>query len=307
MRGFKTVVAFAMIAMVAVALTSCERKITRIESNLQPLSCVDCHTSSNLITGKETEWAESLHGTGTAYLRATSAAAGLAPDQVEEGEQDPTRQDCRACHMIHDTYTMQDFALRTTAPVNLFAVPGATFSGGEGNLCVNCHQPRRDFPVAENGVISGITSHWGPHHGPQSAMMLGVAGSVEGKPSTHYMVVKDTCVGCHMGGADAAIHTFEPDVATCQTCHPDATDFDIDGVQTEIETMGNQLGELLLAAGLINENSPDGHPTVTEAPEGQATALYNWLFVMHEDKSMGVHNPDYAKALLQAGLDAMKQ
>jgi hypothetical protein len=100
-------------------------------------------------------------------------------------------------------------------------------------------------------------------------------------------------------------HHFEPAVATCQGCHPDAKNFDYKGVQTEIEALTDELGELLLAAGLINENSEDGHPIVTSAPEGQAIALYNWIYVAHEDRSNGVHNPEYAKALLEKGLASM--
>jgi formate-dependent nitrite reductase cytochrome c552 subunit len=135
-------------------------------------------------------------------------------------------------------------------------------------------------------------------------MLLGVAGAgVTGTVSPHYGAVTNTCVDCHMG--DTADHHFEPALATCQRCHPEATSFDYKGVQTEIEDLGHQLGALLLAANLINENSEDGHPTVTSAPEDQGIALYNWLYVMHEDKSMGVHNPDYARALLEEGLSRM--
>jgi hypothetical protein len=285
------------------------------------ITCTDCHNDTTLITGKETEWSTSLHATGTAYLRATEAdcagchsggafsariAAGLNPDQVEAGDPDPTRQDCRACHQIHTTYTKDDFALETTDPVTLFAVEGATFDGGEGNLCVNCHQPRRDAPVAENGTITGITSHWGPHHGPQSAMLLGVAGAgATGKPSPHYTQVENTCVGCHMG--DGKNHSFEPDIATCQKCHADAENFDIDGVQTEIKGRLDELGAALVKAGVLDQNTPDGHPIVTEAPEGVGIALYNWLYIEHEDKSLGVHNVAYTRALLDASFAALGQ
>jgi hypothetical protein len=315
---FKRLTALAAIVAAMLLSTACERKITRVETSTQPLTCADCHVANNLITGKHTEWEESVHGTGTAYARGTSAdcaachsgngfqeavAAGLAPDQVTEGDPDPTRQDCRACHMIHETYTMEDFALRTTKAVQLYAVAGASFNGGEGNLCVNCHQPRRDAPVAVGGVISGISSHWGPHHGPQSAMILGLAGAgVTGSPSGHY-AVSNTCVHCHMGDGDD--HHFEPALATCQSCHPSATNFDVNGVQTEIAALSDSLGAELLAANLINENSPDGHPIVTSAPENQGIALWNWIYVAHEDKSMGVHNHDYAKALLEEGLARM--
>jgi hypothetical protein len=285
------------------------------------LSCTECHNDTSLITGKETAWSISVHGTGTAFLRGTSAscagchsggafseriAAGITnPDDVAEGDPNPTRQDCRTCHQIHTTYTGSDFALETTDPVDLAFVEGATFDGGEGNLCANCHQPRRDAPVAENGVITGITSHWGPHHGPQSAMLLGVAGAgvADGSPSAHYKQVENTCVTCHMG-SDAS-HTMTPDVATCQECHDGAENFDINGVQTEVQAMIDELGQMLVDAGVLSENSPDGHPTVTEAPENVGIALYNWLYVAHEDKSLGVHNATYTKALLQAGIDAM--
>lgn len=287
----------------------------------QAITCMECHDDTTLITGKKTAWDKSGHGTGEAYGRGTSAscagclsgggfsamvAAGLTPGTVETGDPNPTRQDCRACHQIHTTYTAADWALETTAPVALYAVEGAVYDGGKGNLCANCHQPRRVFPTAENGMITGISSHWGPHHGPQSAMMLGVAGAgVQGTPSAHAMLVKDTCVTCHMG-ADAS-HGFEPSVAACQACHSGATNFDIDGVQTEVQAMLDEVGEALVAAGVLSENSEDGHPTVTEAPEGIATALYNWIYVAHEDKSLGVHNPGYAKALLEAALAALPQ
>jgi len=282
--------------------------------------CMGCHNDTTLITGKQTAWDESGHGTGTAYVRGSSAscagchsggafsamvAAGLTPNAVEAGDPNPTRQDCRACHQIHTSYTNADWALETTAPVKLYALEDVTFNGGKGNLCANCHQPRRAFPEAVDGIITGISSHWGPHHGPQSAMLLGLAGAgVDGaQPGAHAMLVKDTCVTCHLG--EGASHSFEPSVSACQACHSDAEDFDIEGVQTEVQAMIDELGDALVAAGVLNENSEEGHPIVTEAPEGVAIALFNWIYVAHEDKSKGVHNPGYTRALLQAGLDAM--
>jgi hypothetical protein len=138
-------------------------------------------------------------------------------------------------------------------------------------------------------------------------MMLGVAGAggVEGESSLHYREVENTCVTCHMGAN--ADHTFAPSVDACSECHEGVENFDINGVQTEVQGMIDELGDLLVAAEVLSENGPDGHPTVTEAPENVGIALYNWLYVAHEDKSLGVHNPTYTKALLQAGLDAMNQ
>ena len=93
-------------------------------AQVQLTDCMGCHNDTTLITGKQTAWSTSVHGTGTAYLRGTSAscagchsgggfsamvAAGLNPGTVEAGDPNPTRQDCRACHMIHETYTLSDF------------------------------------------------------------------------------------------------------------------------------------------------------------------------------------------------------
>jgi hypothetical protein len=281
------------------------------------LSCTECHTDTSLITGKQTAWSESVHGMGEAYVRGGSSscagchsggafsemvAAGLNPSEVEAGDPNPTRQDCRTCHAVHTSYTSDDWALETTDPVDLYAFEGSTFDGGMGNLCANCHQPRRAIAEAVDGMIEVTSTHWGPHHGPQSAMLLGVsgAGGVEGSPSAHATLVEDTCVACHLGEGDS--HTFEPEVEACQACHSGAESLDINGVQTEVQAMLDELEEGLIALGWLDE---EGHPAVTSVPEDQAAALWNWILIAHEDKSLGVHNPAYTKALIQAGLDAL--
>jgi hypothetical protein len=230
-------------------------------------------------------------------------AAGLDPNEVEAGDPNPTRQDCRACHQIHTTFTRDDFALESTDPVDLFALEGLTFDGGLGNLCANCHQPRRVIGEEVDGMIEITSTHWGPHHGAESAMLLGItgAGDVEGMASPHYAVVEDTCVTCHMG--DGRDHHFEPNVTACQACHADAEDFDINGVQTEVEADLAELEEALIAKGWLDE---EGHPTVTSVPVKEAVALWNWIFIAHEDGSLGVHNAPYTKALIEAALAALE-
>jgi hypothetical protein len=282
------------------------------------LTCTECHTDTTLLTGKQTAWSDSLHGTGEAYVRGASAscagchsggaftamvAAGQNPGEVEEGDPNPTRQDCRACHEIHVTYTGEDWALTTTDPVDLYAFEEVTYDGGMGNLCANCHQPRRqiDEPDAD-GNIEITSTHWGPHHGPQSAMLLGLAGGgeVEGSPSAHATMVEDTCVACHLGDGDS--HTFEPDVAACQECHSGMESFDDTGLQTEVQEKLDQLEQALVGRGWLDE---EGHPAVTAVPAPEAYALWNWIYIAHEDKSLGVHNPAYTRALLDESLAAL--
>jgi hypothetical protein len=46
---------------------------------------------------------------------------------------------------------------------------------------------------------------------------------------------------------------------------------------------------------------------VEETDEATATALFNWIYIAHEDKSLGVHNPAYTRALIEASLEALGQ
>lgn len=285
----------------------------------QENACTDCHNDTTVITGKKTSWSESMHGTGEAYGRGTRAscaachsgggfsamvAAGLTPNTVEVGDPNPTRQGCRACHQVHTSYTAADWVLETTDPVALYAFEGVTYDGGKGNLCANCHQPRRAIAEADpNDNISVTSTHWGPHHGPQSAMLLGQggAGDVIGLPSAHAMLVRDTCVTCHIGQDDS--HTFEPVMSACVVCHSDAEDFDINGVQTEVEGLIAQVGDLLVAKGMLDE---EGHPVVGVYPAAEASALWNYIYIVFEDGSLGVHNAAYTKAMLEAALVALQ-
>ena len=192
--------------------------------------------------------------------------------------------------------------METTAVVELIAVEGATYEAGAGNLCASCHQPLSAF-TAVDGVVNISSTHWGPHHGPQSAMLLGVGGAgVEGSPSMHYNLVEDGCVNCHMG--ENQEHTFEPQMASCLACHADAESFDLNGVQTEVEALVEELRALLVANDLWDDEEDEN--IVGEFPEAQAAAVWNYIYIVNEDGSMGAHNSDYTIALLEASIAALQ-
>jgi hypothetical protein len=93
----------------------------------------------------------------------------------------------------------------------------------------------------------------------------------------------------------------------------------MDGTQTEVTAMLEELHSIFVDAKLLNPEtdlwgiydpatgkwsnpSADAPLTVSEAV---ANAMWNYKFVVY-DKSMGVHNSVYTKALLESALEAMK-
>jgi hypothetical protein len=281
-------------------------------------TCSDCHDHTTLIVSKEAQFDRSLHGTGTSYLRGEAAAcagchgsegpearieAGLPPHHPSvQGVVNVSPMNCRTCHDIHTTYTAADWSLTGDARPVLMAKTGGTFDGGAGNLCANCHQIRNDLPVAVDGNVDlGNDTRFGTHYGPEAQMMLGEGGvGVDGSPGVHYQIIGDTCVTCHMG--DESNHTFDAAVSRCQTCHAGATNFDINGVQTEIEGLLQEVHDLLVASGIMNDA---GRSIPGVYPEDVAAAMWNYKLVEY-DGSKGVHNADFAKALLEQALEALQ-
>jgi hypothetical protein len=253
-------------------------------------ACGGCHTGQGL----------------PMRVNADGTVAQAAPDAVDG----PAPINCRTCHEIHQTYTSADWAFTTIAPVTLIST-GDTFDAGKGNLCAECHQARTAMPDTTQATYTVTSTHWGPHHGPQANMVLGVGGytgtsSTAPSPSFHYSLTDDACVTCHMGEADgkeAGGHTWIPNVANCLACHSDATDFDIDGEQTAIQGMLDQVKALLVDQGMLTASNNNPVPGTYDSVK--AAALYNFLYV-DQDRSLGVHNPGYTKTLLQAALDALQ-
>lgn len=246
----------------------------------------------------------------------------------------PSAWKCQTCHSIHDTYTASDWALRLDDAV--VTIAGSTIDfGGSGNLCVNCHQSRRTGPYDmvgeyvdldddENTGVDGKehlmganeffinSTHFGPHHGAQGNLMNGtdfseIAGSTAyPSGSDHLTDVTGGCTGCHMAeadySADAGGHTFMPTEGVCNDCH-NGTDldgnFDYKGMQTTIEGLIADLETELLNANVIDG---PGHPVVGIYQVEEAQAFFNYIGIL-EDRSSGVHNPYYIKALLENSIE----
>jgi hypothetical protein len=303
--------------------------------NAEDLTCTECHNDTAVISSKKASWQESLHGQGVAFIEeggnkscafchsgaafSAAVAAGQNFSQLESGDANPTHQDCRTCHQIHTTFTSADWALETNAPVTT-VTSGATFDGGAGNLCANCHQARRYMANFASKDSAGVvipdkftpTARFNTHYSVQvdtlmATVDVNAALGVDGKPGAHYTMVENTCVGCHMG--EGQNHRFLPEVAACVACHADAESTDINGAVTAFEEKVAQLHDALVAKGLLNEDgsnvlkNADGSPVQLDPPQAAALFVYH---LIEEDASKSVHNPNYFNALVDASLEVLK-
>ena len=302
-------------------------------------TCSECHNAEVVLLAKQQQTMSSHHLTGGNYERSSGDCAICHTHQgfvnklaglPEEDVVDPAPINCRTCHMIHMTYTEDDWAFATTDPVEL-NVGGATVDIGTANLCANCHQMRAVSPDPnDGGEITITSSRWGGHHGPQAntlwaAGLYEVAGSESYPGEGEHPHAGLGCNKCHMapvpyGGRTAGGHTFnmsyeyhgnlEYNVGACTSCHSvleDQEDFDLNGVQTEVEELLAELGQILIDNGWLDETSglwtaTSSAPIVVTADE--AGAMLNWI-TCEEDRSLGVHNPAYVIAALTNSIEVL--
>ncbi|MFT5314639.1 MAG: hypothetical protein ACI9UK_000460 [Candidatus Krumholzibacteriia bacterium] len=317
-------------SIVIITTAGCTREITTVVSETpEPASCFECHSDQNTqLVAIERQWENSLHASGLNSSRSSASCSGCHTSegflQRVAGEEttninNPTMIHCFTCHAPH---TDQNFELRVDEPQML--ADGTVVDIGKGNLCASCHQSRRDFDAYFSGNIN--SPYWGPHHGTQTDLLYAAnAHEFDGfdyqETEWHRTLTEDACVQCHVrtSGQNWVVggHSFnmramvdgvdgeDPDefiiTDSCKECHADfGRDFDYRGAQTEIDNLVNELNALLVTAGLLDAT---GHPipgdTITKDTAG---ALWNYLIVI-EDRSRGIHNPRYAKGLLQSSID----
>jgi hypothetical protein len=332
----------AGILMVFLAFGGCERKVVIEHSELDDAaSCFTCHGDNDLaLVQANGQWERSQHASGDNLDRNRNSNSYYASceqchssegfiAQVTGVEYEGDHFSAIGCFTCHAPHTNGNLSLRVDDAIML--MNGAVFDRGKANLCASCHQSRRDVTTT---VVDGVvlSEHWGPHHSNQSDMLIGENSyeysSYTYTMSPHSNVATDGCVNCHMtgsigyyvGGHTMNMHDEDSEyenLAGCNAsaCHNGAIDeldilaaddFDndgeIEGIQTEITGLLDSLVVLLEASGMVH----DGHPVedVEVSLADSAGAVYNWLFVK-EDRSLGVHNTDYAVGLLQSSIGYM--
>jgi len=298
-------------------------------------TCTECHTSDTQLFAREIEYENSVHYLGGNFERSTTDCApchthegfveriATGAETTAEDIQNPSPINCRTCHQIHTTYTDADYALTTTAPVQLWAVNG-TVDFGKGNLCAQCHQARplsaAETPTLNGDSVTVSSSRYGWHHGPQAEVLGGLAGfrfsgsmTITEGPSAHGYD-SNGCPQCHMAtpyGAQAGGHTWnmtytlhgavDDNVAGCKACHNTITDFDFLGFKAHMEVQMDSLSTLLQEIGIL---SASGSVNTGKWPANVAAAMLNYDLI-NSDGSMGIHNPPYTGPLIENTIEAM--
>jgi len=311
----------------------------RIESSLESSNCAKCHDSGTHHVIPE-QWNFSIHGSEN-HLYFGASRASCTPchngkgfiDKIKGNEQDApvaVSITCATCHDPHDG--SHESQLRT---VSAQLKDGTEVDLGKGGLCSNCHQSRQAGVEYTDNYLDNLSSRFGPHHGPQTDLLLGANTPTFGKSianSPHASAIENGCVGCHMFPGDvdennevilAGSHSFnmkDPDgndnVAACADCHGNLESFeskkfylngnaDLDGngvaegMQLEVHGLLEKLAELLPPYGSTDINTID-----STWSQKEAQALYNYKSV-EEDRSFGVHNPQFIVGILVASIEEL--
>ena len=299
--------------------------------------CLECHSSDRKyeVTQQYNTSGHSM-GIAAAYVdgRANCATCHTNEGFIERmwsGEDETaasisfsTRISCTTCHLWHneslDEATSPDYALRTNAPVDLLMYRAYDYPpveidlGDNGNLCVQCHQPRRPWEYYADRVVAGEidqnSTHFGPHHGPQSTVLMSIGAATIGttayptEPDAHGQAA--TCVSCHM---EAQNHSFKPTLDGCNTtdCHNGSKTTLVDNAsQVLMRTELTKLEDALIAAGLLAKDATTGEISQVKGvfPEAYVGALYNYE-VLIDDRSSGLHNFAFVNAMIANGLEVL--
>jgi hypothetical protein len=213
---------------------------------------------------------------------------------------------CMNCHQSRSNGTSYD--KETTAKTYTRTFTGADIAryntspaaGPAGGSSMNATNDTLTvvFDVPTTHVYLSSTRAY-PHYGPMANVLHGIDGYVDGtiEEPAHKAL---GCVECHMGESGDAVggHTFFPNVANCTSCHASATDFNVGGLQEEVEADLALIEAELVKLGALYIDA-EGHPANLYASltREQFQAYWNYQIMAH-DVSLGVHNPKYYEAMI---------
>jgi hypothetical protein len=221
-------------------------------------ACLKCHSGRSFFTFAKTQ-----------------EAGEPTPNTIYNGQR-TERLTCVVCHDPHKA----DHKYQLRVAVSDLSDGTVITAGGDGKLCMNCHQSRRDARTSMITDYVWNTRNFSPHYGPQADMFLGQNMcdfdedySFEIKGQMSHNDVKNSCATCHMhaspyGATSPGVnqmggHTFKvkgyrfiPDgaqitqtdstiidhVAACKDCHGTISKFSDIKAKDDYDGDGNLEG-----------------------------------------------------------------
>jgi formate-dependent nitrite reductase cytochrome c552 subunit len=323
MRNSRLAMMLTCILAVIALISACDRTVTTEVTESNPAACFDCHSDQNTeLVSAEGQWAYSKHASGDNIDRnnrgcqvchtSQGFVARVTGAAIPSVVENPTAIHCFTCHAPHTNTSLK---LRVTAAQTL--EDGVSFDIHGGNICAACHHARYDVNTYVEEP-SELSTHWGPHHGPQADMLFGsnayeFADNPPYGQTTHRSATEDGCLDCHfkstidyrVGGHSFNMMFVRENGDTllntaCGGCHGTLTDFNRNGVQDSVQTLMEDLLARLVAAGLMDaEGEPLEGVTTSQDSAG---AVWNFLLA-EEDRSKGIHNAQYIIDFLNASID----
>jgi hypothetical protein len=238
------------------------------------------------------------------------------------------------CATCHDPHGNDNTASLRFAPTGSDTLANGYSYNGEGGLgaevCMNCHKARSNGAELVQGKVT--SPYWGPHHGPQSDVLLGQNAVDFGVPfqnGSHVYAVTNACVDCHMyptvdvadslnrdkvGGHSWNMNNPATDfdyTAACTQCHGQKSSFDaftapadydrngkVESVQAEVKGL---LAKLEMALPPVDTASIDYKRVTTLV---QKKAYWNYQLIEY-DGSFGIHNAKFTIDVLMKSIEAL--
>lgn len=338
MKGKHTLITVAtvmVLLMTGMIISSCTKEGPEGKPGLDGIdgkdgaeSCSSCHNFSEILLAKISQYQNSVHAKGATldhnnqgcgHCHTSMGFRNFLSDGTIATVNNPTPINCRTCHPIHESYTLNDYGLRTSAPVNLLLGEGQ-YDYGNSNLCANCHQAHdlNPYPVAGGDSLTIASKYYGPHHAPHVNMLIGkgaypIPGSMAYLNSPHTRAVKGGCVTCHMSDAtgnwagghqmnikyknSSGTTVYQYTGCLSSGCHETTAEVTakINPNRAEIQGLLSELKTKLLEKDLMDA---DGYIRPNKKMSQMDLACFiNYKFVS-EDNSYGAHNYRFTKALL---------
>jgi len=295
------------------------------------MQCFTCHGDQDFaLVAAKGQWEHSIHASGNNADRNRNYSSSYQTCEkchtnegfvanLTGGQAAGDNFSAIGCFTCHAPHTNGTLALRVTGPATL--ADGTEFDKGAANLCASCHQSRANVNTYVADSVK-LTTRFGPHHGPQSDMLIGTGGyeypEYDYSNSAHTNVTEDGCINCHMASAIGYAvggHTFNmADSASghdnfngcnVSACHNgEVTSFDLDGVQTEIVDLLDTLKNVLITADLADTTGAPKKDKIVKDRDSSG-AVFNYMFV-ESDRSEGIHNTEYARGLLQSAINFLR-